>query len=383
MSVYLIFLGIILFYSLAALWPAVGALSITSVDPNQGPATAKTEVTILGTGFTDGTQVFFGDIPSIKVLRESDTVLLATTPPWPKEGQAGLLTVQVVSPSGQKNSLTNAFQFRRDTDIQQAPAAGSEPAIGPGAHRNTGETPTAPAASNTSAMREVQHKLAQSTTTVKSSSLPFFGWAGSLRDNIRLLLIVIIVGAVGGLIHVMRSFYWYVGNRNLKTSWLLMYLLVPFVAAGLALLFFLIIRGGFGQSVPTQSTVDAYAALAALVGMFSQQALAKLKNIAESVFTGAEKGKDQALGTAPLKLSQLKPTTGPTTGGTVVRMTGSGFDDHVQIKFGGVVGTSVTKVSDTQLTVTTPAHAAGAVDVEASNTTGQRSTLASVFTYVT
>ncbi len=115
MSVYLIFLGIILFYSLAALWPAVGALSITSVDPNQGPATAKTEVTILGTGFTDGTQVFFGDIPSIKVLRESDTVLLATTPPWPKEGQAGLLTVQVVSPSGQKNSLTNAFQFRRDT----------------------------------------------------------------------------------------------------------------------------------------------------------------------------------------------------------------------------------------------------------------------------
>src|SRR6202035_4995943 len=36
---------------------------------------------------------------------------------------------------------------------------------------------------------------------------------------------IIMLGALGGVLHALRSLYWYVGNRNLKRSWLLMYFL--------------------------------------------------------------------------------------------------------------------------------------------------------------
>jgi hypothetical protein len=53
----------------------------------------------------------------------------------------------------------------------------------------------------------------------------------------------------------------------------------------------------------------------------------------------------------------------------------------VAVTFGGVVGTNVTVASDTELTVTTPPHAAGVVDVVVS-TSGGTATLDDAFTYV-
>ena len=44
-------------------------------------------------------------------------------------------------------------------------------------------------------------------------------------------------------------------------------------------------------------------------------------------------------------------------------LTGTGFRAGMQVTFGGTAGTGVTVTSATQATVTTPAHAAGAVNV--------------------
>lgn len=54
----------------------------------------------------------------------------------------------------------------------------------------------------------------------------------------------------------------------------------------------------------------------------------------------------------------------------------------VSVDFGGEPGTGVTVVSDTQITVTTPAHAAGAVDVTVT-TAGGSATAPGAFTYTT
>jgi hypothetical protein len=55
---------------------------------------------------------------------------------------------------------------------------------------------------------------------------------------------------------------------------------------------------------------------------------------------------------------------GPTAGGNTVTINGSGFTGATAISFGGVAGTSVTVVSDSQLTVTVPAQTAvGTVDI--------------------
>src|SRR5690606_40803670 len=57
------------------------------------------------------------------------------------------------------------------------------------------------------------------------------------------------------------------------------------------------------------------------------------------------------------------PDSGPTAGGTVVTITGTGFTGATGVTFDGAAGTAFTVDSDTQITVTTPPGAAGPVDV--------------------
>jgi hypothetical protein len=133
-----------------------------------------------------------------------------------------------------------------------------------------------------------------STDGNPAATVIYFAGKFEIPNEMRLLLIVAIAGALGGLIHALRSFYWYVGNRILKRSWAPMYLMLPFVGSTLGLVFYLVIRGGFFS---TQATVDqtspfGFAALAGLVGMFSQQAVLKLKQVAETLLAKPEPGKD-------------------------------------------------------------------------------------------
>ena len=65
-----------------------------------------------------------------------------------------------------------------------------------------------------------------------------------------------------------------------------------------------------------------------------------------------------------LSLTALAPAFGPTAGGTAVAVTGSGFvSGETTITFGGAPATNVVVISENTATATTPAHAAGVVDV--------------------
>src|SRR5262245_49150673 len=67
-----------------------------------------------------------------------------------------------------------------------------------------------------------------------------------------LLRIVLLAGALGGLLHAIRSFVWYVGNRDLRWSWVPTYLTLPIVGALLAAVTYLVVRAGFvGFTSPT------------------------------------------------------------------------------------------------------------------------------------
>lgn len=118
----------------------------------------------------------------------------------------------------------------------------------------------------------------------------------AVSDEVRLLLIVAMAGALGAMVHTLRSFYWYVGNRTLLWSWVAKYMLLPVVGATLSLVFYLVVRGGFFS---TEATVDTtspfgFAALSGLVGMFSEQAVLKLKRVAETMLEAPEAGKDSS-----------------------------------------------------------------------------------------
>jgi hypothetical protein len=62
-------------------------------------------------------------------------------------------------------------------------------------------------------------------------------------------------------------------------------------------------------------------------------------------------------------IASISPATGGVAGNTTVTITGTGLDGVTGVTFGGTAGTALTILSPTQLTVKTPAHAAGAVNV--------------------
>lgn len=149
----------------------------------------------------------------------------------------------------------------------------------------------------------------------------------------QLLLIVILAGALGGTLHALRSLYWYVGNRWLVWSWAPMYFLLPFIGATMAVIFYVIVRGGFLNTQPGKDTSLVIIAIASLVGLFSQQAALKLNDIANAVFTKPGQGADNkpqaslppAAGNAGAGTGTIKPTakldktSGTVNGGETVK----------------------------------------------------------------
>jgi hypothetical protein len=110
-----------------------------------------------------------------------------------------------------------------------------------------------------------------------------------------LMLLALLAGALGGCLHALRSLWWYAGNRELVNSWIPMYLLLPINGAVIAVIFTWIVASGLlPQITSTSETFIIILALAALVGLFSQQATLKLRQIANAFFAEPGEGKDRA-----------------------------------------------------------------------------------------
>ncbi|MET4575763.1 midcut-by-XrtH protein [Ottowia thiooxydans] len=62
-------------------------------------------------------------------------------------------------------------------------------------------------------------------------------------------------------------------------------------------------------------------------------------------------------------VTQTLPSSGPTSGGTSVTLTGNGLTGATEVRFGGVAASQFVVTSATTITAVTPAHLAGTVDV--------------------
>ena len=82
-------------------------------------------------------------------------------------------------------------------------------------------------------------------------------------------------------------------------------------------------------------------------------------------------------------LTSVSPTSGPTTGGTTITLTGTNFVSGATVRVGGVAATNVVFSSATRVTARTPAGTAGARDVQITNPNGQSATRTGAFTYTT
>lgn len=105
------------------------------------------------------------------------------------------------------------------------------------------------------------------------------------------LLMVILLGALGGSLHMLASFVRYVGNRQLKRSWILYYLSAPLMGAILAPIVYMLLRVGVlspstGETASSTSNLNLLAiyAFAALTGLFAKTASDKLSEVFSTLF---------------------------------------------------------------------------------------------------
>jgi hypothetical protein len=201
-------------------------------------------------------------------------------------------------------------------------------------------------------------------TTFKPFALFGLGpcdWAPDLR----MLLTVIIAGAIGSLIHTLTSFGDYVGNRRLGSSWLWWFVLRTPIGIALAIISYLILRGGL--IVPTLQASKAddlqgatlalnpygIAAFAALAGMFSRQATDKLREVFETLFTAqkAVPRSEPLRGKPTVSVDPAKLKKGVAQ---ILTVTGVGFDKDIKATVNGKPR-DVQWISATQIKVTTVA----------------------------
>ena len=81
-------------------------------------------------------------------------------------------------------------------------------------------------------------------------------------------------------------------------------------------------------------------------------------------------------------ISAVSVARGSKSGGTAITITGTGFSAGATVAIGGTAATSVTVVSATSITATTPAHAGGDVDIVVRNTSGLSGTGSNLYHFI-
>jgi hypothetical protein len=105
----------------------------------------------------------------------------------------------------------------------------------------------------------------------------------------RLLLLVLLAGALGGTLAAFNSLSDYRGEGRLTDSWSLYYLLSPVLGGGVALLLYAVVRAGFLAGTDVRIEADAapwgLVGISALAGFFYDKTLLKLREVFLTLFS--------------------------------------------------------------------------------------------------
>ncbi|MHB8930209.1 MAG: hypothetical protein ACYC5R_06390 [Melioribacteraceae bacterium] len=104
--------------------------------------------------------------------------------------------------------------------------------------------------------------------------------------GIRLLILSLLFGVLGGSTHGLSSLMDFRGQRRLFRSWSLWYFGRPILGGMVSLVFYLVVRAGFfsGSASSLDANLYGIAAISTLVGMFTDQATNKLAELFKTMF---------------------------------------------------------------------------------------------------
>jgi hypothetical protein len=137
----------------------------------------------------------------------------------------------------------------------------------------------------------------------------------------------------------------------------------------------------FGDTAATDFAVDSDTQITAIAPPGSVGTVDV--TVANAVGTSATGANTRYSYQALPAITGISPTSGPTSGGTTVTITGTGLSAASSVSFGASAATGLRVDSDTQITATAPAGSAGTVDVTVTTPGGASSPgAADRYTYV-
>ncbi len=102
------------------------------------------------------------------------------------------------------------------------------------------------------------------------------------------LTITLLAGYLGGCVHSLQYLTWaHSGPRSAVKQYFWYLISTPLAGAGIAIIFYVVIRGGLVNDARALNPFGVLA-VSALAGMFARQAVRKLHDIAEALFDPEE-----------------------------------------------------------------------------------------------
>ncbi|WP_285616721.1 choice-of-anchor P family protein [Kineosporia sp. NBRC 101677] len=338
------------------------AASVGSLSPSAGPATGGTTVTVTGSGFTPSSIVFVDGMPVVTTFVNSTTVRF--TSPLHAAGAAPI----TVRTGGVTSNAVNFTYAAVPLNVVALPLTG--PTTG-----GTAVTLSGLGLGDVDSLVIGGNTVNAGSFTSQSSSQIVFATPAHAAG----IVTVTLQGDFGT--SLLPSLFVYAAAAPSITS------VTPSSGP---------LQGGFDATL-TGTGFDS--TLAVLVGGLPATNIsvngagtsatfrvpAGLVAGATSILVTTTGGTDTVPFTYTAfdgQITGISPLTGPTTGGTQVTITGTDFAGATGVEFGGTPGTSFNvNGPGTQITVNTPAKAAGVVSVVITSPSGN-STSTSLFTYL-
>ena len=339
--------------------------TVSAVSPVAGLPAGGSSVTITGTGFTGTSAVHFATAAAAFTVISATTI--TTTSP---SGSVGPVDVTVTTPAG-TSATSAADQF----SYEGVPNVSS---VSPVAGLVTGGASVSIVGSGFSGASAVEFGTTAATTFTVVSSTEITAAsppasAGSLA--------VTVTTPVGASATSAADVFTYEDAPTVSG-------LSPLAGAPAGGTLVNVVGTGFtgattvdfGDRAASSITVNSASSITATSP--AQGPVTTDVIVTTPVGVSATSAADKFIYEAVPTVSSLSPVAGTPSGGTAVTITGSGFGAASTVSFGGVLASSFSVVSSSEITVSSPSSAAGSIDVTVTTPVGtSASTASGEFTY--
>ncbi len=347
---------------------SASSLTVSTINPDQGPTAGGIGVTVSGTGFEPGLQATIGGAPIAGLTLVNDRTFSGTTPTLP----AGTYDLTVTTSTGSV-TLPNAFTF---TDATPPPVALTS--ISPSEGTDAGGTPVTLTGTGFAAGMSATIGGASLGDIVVVSGTTLTGTSPALPAGTYDVAISVPRSSALSRVSTLRDAFTVNGPAAPTVT-----AVSPAEGNAAGGTQVTITGTGFGPSVQARiggaplgnsTVVDD----TTMTGTTPALALGPHDVVVVSVNgQGTLPGGFRAL--EVLSLDYVRPASGPVTGGATVYVHGTGFASGTQATIGGAALGGLVIDSDTLLHGTTPALAEGTYDLTVVNPGGSQATLAGGF----